>query len=108
EALASSEDHEGVVEEVFSRREGDRFIQASRFEIVAVVPDIEFPTVAPYGAEWVSSQLVLENNGRLSAEPTAAFGFWSSVPYRVSRSVPQMALLRVSNDPTSAEEMANT
>lgn len=105
ESLSTREDRDAIVAEVFGRREGDRFIQASRFEIAAVVPDIEFPTVAPYTVEWVSSQLVLENNGRLSAEPTVAFGFWSSVPYRASRSVAQLAVLRVSNDPTTAEEV---
>lgn len=99
-------DVDAIVGEVFARREGDRFVQASRYEIVAVLPEVEFPDLVPAAASWVSSQLVIENNGRLSAEPTVAFGIWSSVPYRSSRTVAQMAVLRVSNDPVTAEEMA--
>jgi hypothetical protein len=94
-----------VVSAVFARRQGDRFIQASRFEIAAAVPEISFPALVPYGAEWVSSQLVIENSGLLSAEPTAAFGIWSAEPYTRSRSVAQMAVLRVANDPESAAEL---
>lgn len=101
------ESPEEVVAEVFSRREGDRFIQASRAEIAAAVPAMVFPAVAPAGAEWVSSQLVIENNGSLSAAPTAAFGFWSSEPYTRSRSVAQMAVLRVAHDPETAAEIAD-
>lgn len=99
------DDPAAVVAEVFDRRQGDRFIQASRFEIAAAVPDLSFPTNVPYGAEWVSSQLVIENSGRLSAEPTAAFGIWSAEPYTRSRTVAQMAVLRVANDPETAGEL---
>lgn len=96
-----------VVDAVFARREGDRFIQASRAEIAAAVPAMVFPAVAPAGAEWVSSQLVIENNGSLSAEPTAAFGIWSSEPYTRSRSVAQMVVLRVAHDPVTAGEIGS-
>jgi hypothetical protein len=99
------DDPDVVVAAVFSRRQGDRFIQASRFEIAAAIPEINFPAVAPYGAEWVSSQLVIENSGRLSAEPSAAFGIWSAEPYTRSRSVAQMAVLRVAHDPETAVEL---
>lgn len=98
-------DPTAVVAGVFGRREGDRFIQASRFEIAAALPELVFPGVAPYGATWISSQLVVENSGRLSSEPSVAFGFWSAVPYTRSRSVAQMAVLRVSNDPDTAAEV---
>lgn len=94
---------EEVVAAVFARREGDRFIQASRIEIAAAVPGIEFPGVVPAGAEWVSSQLVIENNGTLSASPTAAFGIWSAEPYTRSRSVAQMVVIRVFHDPENAD-----
>lgn len=94
-----------VIAGVFARREGDRYIQASRFEVVAVVPDMVFPANVPYGATWVSSQLVLENTGRLSSEPTAAFGIWSATPYTRSRSVAQMAVIRVANDPETAADL---
>lgn len=106
DSLSTLGDPESILAEVFTRREGDRFIQASRFEIVAVIPEIEFPTRVPHGASWVSSQLVLETSGRLSAEPSVAFGLWSATPYTRSRSVAQMAVMRVSSDPATAEEMS--
>ena len=105
-SLVSGSDRDAVIAEVFGRREGDRFVQASRYEIVAVVPEVEFPLKVPYGAEWVSSQLVVESNGRLSGEPVVAFGVWSAVPYTRSRSVAQMVILTVSNDPVAAEELS--
>ena len=98
------DDLEVLVATVFARREGDRFIQASAAEIAAALPDVSFPAFVPYGAEWVSSQLVIENSGELSEEPSAAFGIWSAEPYTRSRSVAQMAVLQVALDrETSAE-----
>lgn len=101
-------DTDALISTVFERRAGDRFIQASRDEIVAALPGVEFPGVAPYGARWVSSQLVIENNGTLSREPSAAFGIWSAEPYTRSRSVAQMVVLRVAIDPETAAEVAET
>lgn len=95
-----------MLAEIFDRREGDRFIQSSRVEIAAALPDVGFPDLAPHGAQWVSSQLVFENDGTLSNEPTAAFGIWSAEPYTRSRSVAQMIVLRVSNDLEAATELA--
>lgn len=103
---ADLSDRDAVIAEVFRRREGDRFIQASRAEIVAALPDVQFPAVAPYGAAWISSQLVIENSGVLSRDPTAAFGIWSAEPYTRSRSVAQMAIFRVMIDPETAAEVA--
>ena len=102
------DDRDALIASIFARREGDRFIQASRAEIVAAMPGVEFPAVAPFGAEWVSSQLVIENNGLLSRDPSAAFGIWSAEPYTRSRSVAQIAVLRVSLDPETAAEVAET
>jgi hypothetical protein len=99
------DDQEAVIQEVFGRREGDRFIQASRLEIAAALPGVEFPGLAPSGAEWVSSQLVIDNDGRVARDPSAAFGIWSAEPYTRSRSVAQMAVLRVATDPVAAEEV---
>lgn len=99
-------DRGALIATVFERREGDRFIQASRDEIAAALPEVQFPAVAPFGAEWISSQLVIENNGTLSRDPTAAFGIWSAEPYTRSRSVAQMAILRVIIDPETAAEIA--
>lgn len=101
-------DRNALIASIFERREGDRFIQASREEIVAALPGLEFPSMAPYGAQWVSSQLVIENNGTLSRDPSAAFGIWSAEPYTRSRSVAQMAILRVALDPETSAEVAET
>lgn len=97
---------DAMLSEIFERREGDRFIQSSPAEIVMAVPDVAFPDRAPNGAEWVSSQLVFENDGTLSNEPSAAFGIWSAEPYTRSRSVAQMIVIRVSNDLEAANELA--
>ncbi len=100
------DDPDALLAEVFSRREGDRFIQASRFEIAAALPGISFPAEAPNGAEWVSSQLVFDNDGSLADDPSAAFGIWSAEPYSRSRSVAQMVVIRVVTDQQGAEEVA--
>lgn len=100
------EDPEATVAEVFSRREGDRFIQASRAEIAVALPGVGFPAKVPYGAKWVSSQLVIEASGLVADDPSAAFGIWSAEPYTRSRSVAQMAVLRVAIDPESIAELA--
>lgn len=100
------DDPETLIEEIFQRREGDRFIQASRAEIATVLPGVLFPSVVPTGAEWVSSQLVINNDGQLSDEPSAAFGIWSAEPYTRSRSVAQMATLTISNDLETATRVA--
>jgi hypothetical protein len=104
---ANLDDHDALLAEVFSRREGDRFIQASRFEIAVALPELTFPDRAPNGAEWVSSQLVFDNNGSLADDPTAAFGIWSAEPYTRSRSVAQMAVLRVATDIEAANQLAS-
>lgn len=100
------DDPDALLAEVFSRREGDSFIQASRFEIAAALPGISFPAEAPNGAEWVSSQLVFDNDGSLDDDPSAAFGIWSAEPYTRSRSVAQMVVIRVARDQQGAEEVA--
>lgn len=99
-------DRDALLAEIFERREGDSFIQASRQEIAVALPDVTFPGVAPFGAEWVSSQLVFENDGTLAADPSAAFGIWSEEPYTRSRSVAQMLVMRVSNDEEAATAIA--
>lgn len=96
-----------VVAQVFARREGDRFIQASRAEIAAALGGISFPTRVPPLVSHVTSQLVIENSGVISDNPSAAFGLWTAEPYTRSRSVAQSVVLRVSLDPSAAEEVRN-
>lgn len=95
---APLDDPVAVEDEIFDRRAGDLFIQASRAEIISLLPDIRFPATAPYLAEYVTSQVVFDNTGELSHDPVVTFGIWSSEPYTRSRSVAQMAVLQVSSD----------
>ncbi|HEU4894344.1 MAG TPA: hypothetical protein VFT85_00780 [Acidimicrobiia bacterium] len=104
---ADLDDQAAVLAGVFARREGDRFIQASRSEIAAALPELAFPGVVPSAAQWVSSQLVFDNDGTLALDPTVAFGIWSAEPYSRSRSVAQMMVLRVATDPVAADEVAS-
>ena len=101
------DDPEALIAEVFSRRQGDRFIQASRAEIEVALPGVKFPAFVPYGAEWVSSQLVIENTRLLSDDPSAAFGIWSTEPYTRSRTMAQMLVISVAFDPETATALAS-
>jgi hypothetical protein len=95
---APLDDPAAVEDAIFERRAGDLFIQASRAEIISLVPEVEFPATAPYLAEYVTSQVVFDVNGELSHDPVVTFGIWSSEPYTRSRSVAQMAVLQVASD----------
>lgn len=99
---APLDDPVAVEDEIFDRRAGDLYIQVSRAEIIALLPDVRFPASAPFLAEYVTSQVVFDNNGELSSDPVATFGIWSSEPYTRSRSVAQMAVLEVASDPEAA------
>jgi hypothetical protein len=102
---AGPENPEDVVAAVYARREGDRFIQASREEIGKVLEDVQFPSRVPPLSEYVSSQLVIENNGVVSDDPSAAFGIWTAEPYSKSRSVAQLIVIRVYRDAETAAEV---
>lgn len=93
-----------VLAAVFARAgDSSQYLQASRGEIVAVVPGIAFPAVLPTQVAHITSQLVIESRVlRLADEPTVAFGLWSVEPYTRSRSVGQLAVLTVSTDPNGA------
>ncbi len=72
------------------------FVQASREEISVVLPEVRFPGVVPVDVEHITSQLVFDTtSGVLDLGTSAAFGLWSEEPYSVSRSVGQLAVLRV-------------
>ncbi len=79
-----------------SNRE-DRYLQASRAEIAAALPGLEFPELIPENVAFITSQLIFEpSTGQLSSDTLAAFGFWSVKPYSQNRSVAQLAVLMVS------------
>jgi hypothetical protein len=94
-----------VLAAVFARSgDSSQFLQASREEIVAVAPDIQFPSILPVAVSHVTSQLVIESRELVLADdPTVAFGLWSVEPYTRSRSVGQAAVLNVSRDPEGVE-----
>lgn len=74
----------------------DPFVQASRAEIAAALPGIEFPQLAPDRVTHVSSQLLFDQlTGILDASTAAAFGLWVGEPYDLPRSEGQLAVLRV-------------
>jgi hypothetical protein len=102
---AGPENPEDVVAAVFARREGDRFVQASREEIRKVLEGVQFPSRVPPLSEYVTSQLVIENTGAVSDDPSAAFGIWTTEPYSRSRSVAQLIVIQVSRDPETAAEV---
>jgi hypothetical protein len=74
--------------------------------MVALLPDLKFPASTPYLSEYVTSQLVFDENGDLEDDPVAAFGIWSSEPYTRSRSVAQMIVMQVSRDVVNATEVS--
>ncbi|CAN5753816.1 hypothetical protein BH23ACT5_BH23ACT5_22730 [soil metagenome] len=98
-----------VLSAVFGRSEGtSSFLQASRAEIVALLPDVGFPGVIPAEAGYITSQLVIESQAlRLATDPTVAFGMWSVVPYSRSRTLGQVAVLNVATDPVGAAAATN-
>jgi hypothetical protein len=72
------------------------FVQASRVEIAAALPGIEFPKLTPQVSRYVTSQLVFDpQTAQLDAASSAAFGLWSVEPYTVPRSESQQSVLRV-------------
>jgi hypothetical protein len=86
-----------------SNRE-DRFVQASRSEIVAALPAIQFPELIPMKVAFITSQLVFNpETGDLASDSVAAFGFWSDMPYTKSRTVSQIAVLTVAVDQPAPE-----
>jgi hypothetical protein len=91
-----------VAAQVWSRGNGtDRFIQASRVEIAAALPDVAFPELIPADVGWVTSQLVYDTaSGTLDSNTSAAFGLWVVEPY--SESSGSIAVLRVGRSPEDA------
>lgn len=90
-------DADSVIAAVFSRYDGsESFIQASRGEIAAAVPGIQFPFLLPKEVGFVTSQLVVDpESASVDGATSAAFGLWSLQPYTVSRAEGQVGVLRV-------------
>ena len=82
---------------VWSRGDGiSPFIQASRREVAAALPGIQFPQLVPGSVTHVSSQLVFDTMAAaLDPSTAAAIGLWASEPYALPRAEAQLAVLRV-------------
>lgn len=79
-----------------------RFIQASPAEIATALPNLDFPSVMPDDARWITSQLVYDTaSATLDIETAAAFGMWSVRPY--SEDEGRLAVLRVGMESGDSE-----
>jgi hypothetical protein len=75
-------------------RGGTRVIQASRAEIAAVLPGVEFPRLVAEDIGWATSQLVFDvASAQLDPGTSAQFGLWASEPYTLDQVA--VAVLRV-------------
>jgi hypothetical protein len=98
-----------VIDAVWKRQLGSRFVQASRQEIGAAIPTLAFPSLVPQQVRWVTSQLVFdEATGVLDPGTSAAFGLWTAEPYRSDTA--RLGVLRVGSaqidDPAARSEIA--
>lgn len=85
-----------VIAKVWDRAQQQRFHQASRSEVIQVLPNIGFPGVVPEAVGYITSQLVYDTaSATLDAEFSAAFGMWPVEPYSVADA--SLAVLRVGN-----------
>jgi hypothetical protein len=75
-------------------RERERVIQASRAEIAASLPALQFPRLVPEDVGWVTSQLVFDvASGQLDPGTSSQFGLWAVEPYSPDQSA--VVVLRV-------------
>lgn len=82
-----------VVAKVWARNPQQRVHQASRLEVLQVLPGIGFPGVVPEEVQYITSQLVYDTaSATLDAEFSVQFGLWPSEPYGDGSNV---AVLRV-------------
>ncbi len=74
-----------VIATVWGRGDGvTSVIQASRREIAAALPGIQFPELLPDRVGWITSQLVYDvASGTLGRDTAAQFGLWHLEPYTV-------------------------
>lgn len=84
-----------VISTVWRRGDGvTSVIQATRNEIAAALPGIQFPELVPDTVGWVTSQLVYDvASGLLGQDTAAQFGLWHREPYTSDGG--RTALLRV-------------
>jgi hypothetical protein len=82
-----------VVAKVWARDPQQRVHQASRVEVIQVLPGVGFPGVVPEYVGYVTSQFVYDTaSATLDAEFAVQFGLWPAEPYSEGSNV---AVLRV-------------
>lgn len=83
EGEAPSDEIAVVIGTVWRRGDGTTsVIQASRKEIAAALPGVQFPELVPDTVGWVTSQLVFDvASGLLGQDTSAQFGLWHQRPY---------------------------
>lgn len=91
---------EEVVAAVWAGGSGtDRYVQAARSDIALALPGLDFPSMVPDDARFISSQLVFSlQTGLLAGDLLAAFGIWTVEPYTQQRDLAQRAVLLVGPD----------
>ncbi len=83
-----------VVAKVWERNPHQRSHQASRREILQVLPNVAFPGVVPEDVRFVTSQLNFDTaSATIDVESSAAFGLWPVEPYSIQDA--SLAVLRV-------------
>jgi hypothetical protein len=100
--LPVSADPREVLIVVWDRGRGvtSGYVQSGPDEISLVLPELVFPASVPVEVLHVSSQLVFDSSsGILNLRTSAAFGFWTTVPYSVGRGAGQVAVLTVGQSP---------
>jgi hypothetical protein len=72
-----------AISTVWSRGDGvTSVIQASRKEVAAALPGVQFPELVPDTVGWITSQLVFDvASGLLGQDTSAQFGLWHREPY---------------------------
>ena len=88
-----------LLQQISSRRTvGNRFADASRFEIAALYPEMGFPDRVPSRVESVTSQLILDPSvAALDPRYVASFGLWARIHIRAAGSGGQVAGITVFN-----------
>lgn len=90
-----------IVQAVWARQIGSRFVQGSRHEIAGALPTVRFPGLVPEDVQWITSQLVFDRaTSELDGNTSVAFGLWSVEPYTVAEG--QLGVLRVGAAPGDA------
>lgn len=99
-----------VIADVWDTSNGeDSFVQVSPNELARALPGVKIPGTLPPAAQEITSQLIFEGTtGQLDQGVVAAFGFWSTEAYSVSRATGQLGVLSVAFEQEVAPDPADS